>query len=196
MNGKKLTVILLSAVWALIFMSCGRTTQKDGATPRQVAYPRMQIYDTVYVDLQLPAGFLVNRESELTDVTPVNREGLDTKWIDIRYPAYDATLHCTFIPVDDKNRDGVVANRMERMMLNIGDNYAEQTEVRSQGGFISRILTATGCELTPVQFLSVGDRWVINGALRFGRESIEADSVLPVVEAVRMDVINAAKSLH
>ena len=167
-----------------------------GFIARPRAYPRTILYDTAYVDADLPADFRINAGANVVDVTPQgDNVSTPARWIDIRYPAYGATIHCTFMPVTDVSRGEVTANRMERMMLNIGDRFADQTELDSKGGYHSTILM-TGAETpTPVQFLSVGDRWVINGALRFKAETVATDSVMPILEAVRGDLIHAAKNL-
>ncbi len=54
----------------------------------------------------------------------------------------------------------------------------------------------TGAETpTPVQFLSIGRDWAVSGALRFSAERVATDSVMPILEAVRADLIHAAKNL-
>ncbi len=190
----------LMILGALALMTaCGNRSDSqtaEGYIARPRAYPRAQLYDTVYTDSGLPSGFLINVGAKAIDVTPPENTQRSTgQWIDIRYPAYGATLHCTFTPVTDTNRNDVASNRMERMMLNIGDNFADQTELSSAGGFHSTILM-TGAETpTPVQFLSIGRDWVVSGALRFSAERVATDSVMPILEAVRADLIHAAKNL-
>jgi len=184
--------LLLPAVFA-----CGHTGQeRDSAVPRQVAYPRLKLYDTLYADAGLPAGFVVNAGASVADVTPEEkRDSGATRWIDISYPAYGAVMHCSFVPVDESSADEVIANRHERMMLNLGDNFAEQTEILSKGGYHTQILTTAGRTMTPVQFLSCGCGWVINGALMFDKEIQSVDSVMPALEAVRYDIIYASRLL-
>lgn len=185
--------LLLSAAFA-----CSRAGQEQqaGAVPRQVAYPRLQLYDTLYVEAGLPAGFVVNAGAAVADVTPEDKKEADApRWIDISYPVYGAVMHCSFIPVDDSSADAVAANRYERMMMNLGDNFAEQTEIESPGGYRTQVLITAGQTMTPVQFLSCGRDWVINGALMFDREIQSADSVMPVLEAVRQDMIYASRLL-
>lgn len=173
----------------------GESKEADGVIARQRAYPRQELCDTVYKDCGLPAGFMVNAGAEAKDVTPSGKQSTPAQWVDISYPTYRATIHCTFMPVDDATRDAATANRMERMMLNIGDNFADQTELDSPGGFHSMILLTGADTPTPVQFLSVGERWVISGALQFADENVRTDSVMPILEAVRADLVYAAKKL-
>ena len=105
---------------------CGDGSKEaDGVIARQRAYPRQELCDTVYKDCGLPAGFMVNTGAEAKDVTPSGEQSTPAQWIDISYPTYRATIHCTFMPVDDATRDAATANRMERMMLNIGKIVAD-----------------------------------------------------------------------
>lgn len=189
-------IAVIATIWILAACGNGDDSRQSAAIPRPTAFPRLTIYDTVFVDSGLPAGFLINASAEAKDVTPSDRATTaDSRWIDIRYPAYGATLHCTFMPVDAQTRDEAVANRTERISLNLGDNIAEQTELRSPEGVESIILVTKGASLTPVQFLSEGANWVINAALQFDNGHVDTDSVLPIIEAVRNDLIHAAGNL-
>lgn len=188
--------IIVTVTGSLLQGGCtGQGDSVGGHIARQRAYPRVTLCDTIYTDRSLPAGFLVNAQAEIADVTPPG-QSTRVRWIDVNYPAYDATLHCTFTPVDgDEQRNAVVANRMERMMLNIGDNFAEQTELVSAGGFSSTILQTSTRVPTPVQFLSVGQSWVVSGALQFNADFVDTDSVMPILQAVVGDLIYASKNL-
>lgn len=181
---------------ALTLSSCSGHDSGSTAIPRRQAYPRIQLYDTLYTDSGLPAGFETNSSATVirdnsgkSDAGPV--------WIDISYPAYEATVSCTFTPLaDDRSRQAVIDNRLERMSLNLGDRYAEQTEMMSDGGYSTIILDSKGTTVTPLQFLSAGRQWVISGAMYFNRESVNADSVRPAIDAVKNDIIHAAKRLR
>ena len=82
------------------------------------------------------------------------------------------------------------------MALNIGLNYAEQTELIAPSGCSTLIFNTKGRSLTPLQFLSVGEKWIISGAAKFAADSVNPDSVRPLLEAVQSDIIYAAKRLH
>lgn len=191
----KIVVAILVASGLLAGCADGSGQRDIVARPK--AYPRPTLYDTIYCDRGLPAGFAVNSSAEALDITPADRQSdSDPRWFDISYPAYGATLHCTFIPADSTpRRDQLLANRQERMLLNLGDNFAEQTELTSTFGGKTLILTTAGTTLTPLQFLSESQNWIISGGLQFHADSIDADSVMPMIEAVRTDIIHAARQL-
>ncbi len=182
-----------------VVSSCAHGSGGDSvAVPRPVAYPRPVLYDAVYRSSSgLPCGFEVNASAEVCDdVANVSRPGADAVWADIGYPAYGAVLRCTFTPVDDAGRRVVADNRVERMAMNLGDNAAAQTDVSSPAGYTGIILTSLGATITPLQFLSVGDRWVVSGALEMPAAVTSIDSVRPMIEAVKADMIHALANLE
>lgn len=180
----------------LTLSACSDHDNGSAAIPRRQAYPRIRLYDTLYAASGLPAGFETNSSAAVIH-NQAGESGSKPVWIDITYPAYEATVSCTFTPVtDDKSRQAVIENRLERMSLNLGDRYAEQTEMMSEGGFSTIILDAKGSAVTPLQFLSAGQQWVISGAMYFNRENVNADSVRPAIDAVKNDIIHAAKRLR
>lgn len=160
--------------------------------PRPKAYPRITLYpDSLTDSHHLPCGWMVN------DSATVRIWDDDTK-ADITYPRYDATIHCTFTHVgaDTVMRDHVMDNRLERMALNVGAGDAEQLDITSPGGFQTILLTTLTPSITPVQFISVGPKWIVSGALHIDAAATQPDSVAPIIEAVKLDIINAAKHLQ
>lgn len=190
--------VTLCTIAALMPQACTeQTAGTDNAigVPLPWAYPRVSLYDTAYINTELPMGFQVNANALITDVKHPD-SNTNNRLIDITYPAYGLTMHCTFIPVDDSSRDEITSGRLERMALNVGYNYAEQTELTSPNGSTTIILNTMGRTLTPLQFISVGRDWIISGAAKFAADSVSADSVRPLVEAVKTDIIHAARNLQ
>lgn len=190
-----LTRIFLCTIASVVLYAC--TEQESGSigVPLPKAYPRVALYDTIYRDAGLPMDFQVNANTVISN-TKHQESKSENQWIDISYPAYGLTLHCTFIPIDESTRDHVTANRLERMSLNIGDSYAEQTELTNTNGCSTVIINTFGRTMTPLQFLSIGEKWIISGAAKFVADSVAPDSVRPLIEAVKTDIIHAAKSLR
>lgn len=193
---------------ALILSACAGNDRTDCASdigarpacPRPVAYPRPFIYDSVYVTApDMPVLFEVNANASLYRPDVNGSAPAGTRWLNVVYPAYSATLFCTFSPVSsDGDRRRIVENRMQRMMMNLGDNYATQFEIASPDGYSTMILSSLGPTLTPVQFISQSRRWVISGTMQFeaadGRP-LKPDSVKPYIDAVAADLIHAAGNL-
>lgn len=187
----------LCAMALMAFAACSRQQPSADAigVPLPTAYPRLSLYDTTYCDVALPLGFKINTNTKISYPKQENST-TDNQWVDITYPAYGLTIHCTFIPVNDSSRESITAQRLERMALNIGLNYAEQTELIAPSGCSTLIFNTKGRSLTPLQFLSIGEKWIISGAAKFAADSVNPDSVRPLLEAVQSDIIYAAKRLQ
>lgn len=183
---------ILAAV--LVLAACPRGG--DTPVPRPLAYPRMAIYDSVYTALP---GIPLHLELSAHAVTSVDstHSGADKAlWLNASYPAYNATLHLTLTPVTPATAPEVIHNRTERMALNSGGNPTEISELSSLSGFNSQILLTPAGSVTPVQFLSVSPQWVVSGALYLPDAEINPDSVAPVLQAVRRDLIHAAQTIR
>ncbi|MDE6783347.1 MAG: hypothetical protein K2J17_06460 [Paramuribaculum sp.] len=164
--------------------------------PLPYGYQRIEIYPAEYSDADsLPASYAVNASAQVRRL-PDGPGG--SVMADIDYPAYGATLHLTFTPVDSITAAEVIANRRERMALNLADNYATVSEVgpNDRTPFVSTVMMSAGRTPTPVQILSVGPDMVISGAVRFASEQADADSLMPVLKAITADIEYAASNLH
>lgn len=174
----------------------GRSGGEYTAVPLPYGYQRMAVYDTVYtLKYGLPGDFAVNAGATVA-VVPGGPDG--TVKADVEYEAYGATLHLTFTPVDSTTIVEVVGNRRERMALNVGDHYATVTTIDANGdnAYSSTIVVTGGKVPAPVQVLCAGPGMVISGALNFGGEAADGDSLMPILKAVAQDVEYAARRLR
>lgn len=172
---------------ASVLTACGGS---EVPVPRDVAYPRIVEYGEAYVAADsLPLTLEVNAATIVTRP----REG----WVDVAYPAYHATVHITITPAAGGEMDEAVANRLERMALNAGSAPAVRESVVSDGGFEGVVLTAGEPVSTPVQFVAADGRYVVSGAAFFRdwTPATPADSVAPMVEVVRRDILKMVKAL-
>lgn len=188
---------LLAIALSVIFSDCSGCSSESVAVPRPVAFPRQRLYDTLRsaVAEAAPVRFYANSSA----IVSCPSQGVGSgRWLNISYPLYRAVLYCTFTPVTDADRSDVIDNRLERMGLNVGDLPAQLVSLDSPGGFNSRLLVAPAECVTPLQFLSTdGKGWVISGALYFDDKAhaVAADSIAPVVDAVKDDILYALSRL-
>lgn len=195
-----LTVLSLWAVafsFTLLFSDCmGNGNGSDTAIPRRTAYPRIEIYDSAYTAVgQFPINIEVN-ENAVAQPDSAHTPSAN-RWLNIIYPRYNATLHCTYSPVDTSTISSVMDNRTERMFLNAGDLTSEFTELNTPSGISGSILVTPDSKVTPVQFIATDrKRWVFSGALYFGNALTDADSIAPVIKAVKRDIIHTIKNLR
>lgn len=186
--------VAVAGIGLLAVMACACGRGESVPVPKPTAYPRPALYDTVYTPLEhVPVWFEANASASAEFV----KKTADAMWVNVAYPTYKGVMHITFThTADSASREAAIANRSERMALNLGDNSAEETELYSTSGYRTTVLTAQSASLMPVQFLSVGKEWVVSGAFVFDVTPTSADSVRPIVKAVSDDVVHAAKLLR
>lgn len=193
------TMIPIWIIAVIITLSLSECTNQQGNyIPRRTAYPRINICDTVYVKTSLlPIHFEINAEAIATnDSTHISTNG--GKWINIFYPKYNATLYCTYTPVNACTLDQVIDNRIERISLNIGSLTSEITEISNPSGITSKIIYTPESVVTPLQFIATDNlSWVVSGAFSFNEISnnISIDSISPILDAVNADILHSIKNL-
>ncbi|MCM1400380.1 MAG: hypothetical protein NC189_00030 [Bacteroides sp.] len=162
------------------------------AVPKPTAFPRVAVLDSSYTSVpQLPVPFQANAHA-VSSIKPGN--GKDV-WLDVAYSSYDGVLNVTFShAADSAAKSAVVDNRLERMRLNLAGG-AEELQLVSPAGYHTTILVQQGASLMPVQFISVGREWVVSGMFSFKTMPTSIDSIRPVIDAVKSDMIHAAKTL-
>lgn len=175
---KPLPVITAIAL-AAAMQACGGD---NSAVPRRTAFPRIADIGTAMTAVDsLPVRFEVNAATVVTRPRPM--------WLDVAYPAYGATMHVSFTPVDASTAAQVRDNRLERMMLNAGEHVSLQSESMNPDGFHVLVLESEGA-VTPLQFLASDDRTVVSGAVYFADPAAvtATDSIKPIVRAILGDI--------
>lgn len=186
-------VAVPTSLFALLMMvmavgACS-SDQDNNATPLPTGYPRIALLDSIYRHVEsLPIYLEVNQGADAT-IDSVAPDG--TVWLTVNYPAYGHTkLFCTI----SNTSHHVVDNRRERMIMNTGSAPGELLELTSPAGFYSTVMLTPAGTATPVQMISVGEKYTLSVAY-FLDATVRPDSVRPIVEAVHADLIHAAKLL-
>lgn len=202
-HGIRTSLLALIPIWTLAIVfafsvsECGNDGDASTAVPRRTAYPRIEVYDTVYAAVErLPIVFEVNAAATVSRGLRDGRE--DANWINVKYDRYGATLLCTYSPVTPATVADVMDNRIERMSLNAGDMTTDVTTISTLSGVDATVLMTPRAKVTPIQFMATDSAtYVLTGALYFDRAAaVDADSVMPILEAVRGDVIHAISHLQ
>ena len=103
------SALLLTAV---IFGCSDR--QQNAAVPKPTAFPRIADPGTEYIAVDsLPVVIMANATATVNHPRP--------QWLDIAYPGMGVTLHISLTPTTPAEIDHVIANRSERMALNVAD---------------------------------------------------------------------------
>ncbi|MDE5555532.1 MAG: hypothetical protein K2J10_10175 [Muribaculaceae bacterium] len=172
-------------------LGCTEKQPNNVAIPKPTAYPRVNDPGSEYIAVdRLPVVLLANAAATVTRPRP--------QWLDITYPGLDVTLHVSLTPTTPAEINHVIANRSERMALNVADvSSTGETQLNSPD-FSSVLITSPETRSTPLQFLAHdGDGLVISGAAFFSSVTPDAsiDSLSPIVSYIERDIIHALSNL-
>lgn len=186
----------IAVIMALALSECTEDNIKP--IPRRTAYPRIAVCDTLYSKTSLlPINFEINAEA--TAISPnSNRANDKSQWIDINYPTYNGTLSCTFSQATDSiSLNKILVNRTERIALNLGDSSFEITDINTPQGISGKIYLTQTNMVTPLMFIATDHHnWVLSGSFGFNlSQTINYDSVSPIIDAVNNDLIHTIKTL-
>lgn len=183
--------LYIAAILALVAIACNHSGDSSpdnaGATPRRYAYPRIAAIDTAMALRTLgPVDIAVN-----TSATAISeREG----WLTLSYPRLGATIYISATRTDDVA--AAIANRRQRMALNLGDASASASEFLV-GPFACTIVESADAGTTPVQFLAASaDGVIVSGAATLSGPTAPADSIRPIVQFLAADAARMLKSLQ
>ena len=108
------------------------------------------------------------------------------------------TLHISLTPTTPAEIEHVIANRSERMALNVADVSSTRETQLDSPDFSSVLISSPETRSTPLQFLAHdGGGMVISGAAFFSNVTPDAsiDSLAPIVAYIERDIINALSNL-
>lgn len=178
---KFVKAVLAAALLAVVASACGGG--EENSVPRRRAYARVDTYPAEYRAVEV-GGIPLEINTSAAAASP--REG----WLDVRYTRYGATLHLAVARPDAAARDQAVANRRQRMSLNLGGATAEQTTLAGDT-YMCELLVSRDAVATPVQLLAVGaDGTLVSGAAVIAGRTEPVDSLRPVVDALRADALH------
>lgn len=190
MNMHWAAYVTAAAVCAAI-VAGGCSEGEHRAVPRREAYVRLQLPDSAMSAVGgTPLLFMVNNDA----VADVPRRG----WLDVAYPTIGVEVHITFTPVTEATAPEVMANRMERLMLNSGNLTVDEREFTNPHGF-DIYLTRAERTATPIQFLATDRRsMVVSGAavMRGVSPDTAVEAIAPAVDAVYRDIMRAMQNLQ
>lgn len=184
----KIHVIAVMTLAAVLTFGCSRNS--DSPIPKRTAYPRLYLYPDSTVRATLDGlAFDIKAAAD----TMRSREG----WLDIAYPRYNAVIHLSVRHIssaDDLN--DAVANRMQRIGLNLGERDAIVSDFVNPDGFTCRTVTSTDGAPVPVQFLAYSAERLLSGAATIHGPAAPADSIAPTVRVLAADIDILLESLR
>lgn len=173
----------------LLFSSCNEYT------PKPKGYVRIEREQADTVRLERPEfSFLYPSNAVIEYLKP---EAKHEVWFNILYPAYKATIYCTYIPTNRQELPKMLDDSHQ-----LAYSHAARAESISQSQFAGSdnttglIYDISGSVASPVQFyITDNTSKFLRGALYFN-EAVSPDSVAPVIAFVRFDIKRIMESLE
>ena len=179
-------------IFNLVLLSCIACTKVS--TPKPYGYYRITLPDTVYTDFnaQLPN---YPYTFELSQNAQVRERNDEPYWINIYYPAIDATIHCSYKPVQNNLRE-LTNDALEFVYRNASfANAIPEREYSHPEAHVYGVLfdlegnTASSCQF-----------FITDSTRHFFRASVycncppNADSLAPIYNYLRTDVIKMVET--
>lgn len=187
---RKIVSILAVAV---LLVSCGKAS-----APKPYGYYRITVPDTAYVDFDksyptYPYTFALSRNAVVKPRTDVS----EPYWINLFYPDLDATVHCSYKPVQNNLRE-LTDDALEFVYRNasFANAIPEQDYMHPEARVYGVLFDLEGNTASSCQF------FVTDSTNHFFRASVycncppNADSLAPVYEYLRKDVVKMVESFE
>lgn len=189
--------LLIAAVLMSVMVLPAACSGGDNSAPipRRKAYPRIEIPDSAYrSEPGLPYSLQIN-DSAIGNLTKSDGRN---DWVDVEYPAHNAVIYYTFSTVDPSQLESAIDNRSERIALNLGGREAEILSFATPYSLDCEVIVDNqGAGATPVQFIATDHRcFVVSGAAHIKGDKMSIDSISPVVDMLRRDVVHSLKTLR
>lgn len=173
---------ILTASVLMAMMAC----QETPGTPKPRAYPRIEYpardYKTYSIE-KCPFTFQYPAYAEIKDKK-------EECWFDIYMPAFNARLHCSYLPLDNKEEFGELVRDAFLIATKINEkaNYMEESRIQNPQGVGGLLLNWTGPAASPVHFfVSDTTNHFFKAALYFDSR-VQPDSLAPIVTFIKQDL--------
>jgi len=191
---KKNSIYLISVICLMgMAVSCTKVS-----TPRPYGYYRITVPDTAYAPFETqypnyPYSFALSDNAEVKPRKDVS----EPYWINLYYPALDATIHCSYKPVHRNLRE-LTNDALEFVYRNasFANAIPEREYSHPEAQVYGVLFDLEGNTASSCQF------FVTDSTHHFFRASVycncppNADSLAPVYEYLRKDVIKMVETFE
>ena len=177
----------------VVLVSCTKTN-----TPKPYGYYRITVPDTAYTDFEAqypsyPYTFALSQNA----VVKPRLDAEEPYWINLFYPALDATIHCSYKPVHHNLRE-LTNDALEFVYRNasFANAIPEQDYTHPEANVYGVLFDLEGNTASSCQF------FITDSTTHFFRASVycncppNADSLAPVYEYLRTDVLKMVETFQ
>ncbi len=182
--------ILLLSLCFICWCSC----KEHHTTPRPRAFPRIEFPERKYVSFDTASCPIRFAYPSYADV--IWKDQLC--WFDLDMKPFNAKLHCSYIPIDNKAefddlvRDAfVIADK-----INERSNYMEQAIIGNDQGVHGLMISWTGPAASPVHFFLTDTTTHFFTAALYYNSVVKPDSLAPITEFIREDINHMISSFQ
>ena len=165
-------------------------------SPKPRGYPHFDLTQSVYQqwDQSTEFSFSLSEQSKILN----KRDSLNYEWFDIRYPALDATIHCSYVfaapgsfaPIEEESRKFVYFHVQK------AQQFQEQLFENPEENMYGVVYKIEGNVASPLQFvLTDSIRSIFRAALYFDQVP-NRDSIAPVVSYINRDIQTIIESFR
>ncbi len=183
----------------LTFLLFGCSSAPD-AVPKPRAYPKVIYPERNYIEFsdsdcpfsfRYPDYIAVEKQTSFLGAAPS-----DPCWFDLVLPPFNARIHCSYIPVSDKNPlDDLVQDAFTiANKINQRSNYMDEIRIGNAQGVTGLILEFQGPAASPMHFyLTDSTNHFLKGSLYFNSK-VRPDSLRPIAEFIKVDIAEMLNS--
>ena len=191
---------ILSIIWVILFVLGCAGDNVYAPKPRmypKVFYPTKEYtsFNQSYCPLtfEMPLYAQVKQEQSFFEEKPV-----DPCWFDLEFKDFNGNIHFSYYPVEgQKSFDDLINDAFKFVEKHdIKANFRSETSVTNQQGVSGILFDIDGPVATPIQFfLTDSTEHFIRASLYFNNK-VEPDSMAPVYEFVRQDVLRIIETMR
>lgn len=166
-------------------------------TPKPRGYFRIEPAEAEYATFTadtLPYSFLLSRQALATPPSGSSAPG----WINLVYPQWGATIYCSYLPVTPATLPEAEkeSRSLVQRLLAPGVQVTEIAYSNPEGAVYGSLFLLSGETSSPAQFMLTDSlSRFFRGALYFDCRP-NADSLAPVIDYLRQDVIELMQSFN
>ncbi|MDL2322874.1 gliding motility lipoprotein GldD [Bacteroidales bacterium OttesenSCG-928-A17] len=165
-------------------------------SPKPKGYPHFEFPEPNYQVLNQfqKFDFFISAQSKILN----SRDSLNYQWFDIRYPALEATIHCSYIPVSKKNFYQMNEESRNFVYFHIrkAEQFQELEFENSNADVYGLVYKIHGNVASPIQFvLTDSIQSFFRAALYFDKVP-NRDSIAPVIEYIDKDIQTIIESFR
>ena len=189
---KHTSFFAILSVLFIVLSSC-----QQSSIPKPYGYIRLTMPDTCYADA-VPKGYPYRFDVSChAEVRPVSDEQGGQYWIDLHYPALNATVHCSYQPVRGNLRELTDdAIRFVYRHSSHASSIPEQGFVHAEARVYGVLFDLEGNTASSMQF------FVTDSVRHFFRAAAycdcvpNADSLAPIYDYLHKDVVRMVESFE